>query len=370
MSLPLPSLDHVARLTDDVGIAEHALGPVPRRTHGYCTDDNGRGLAVASRDRHDPRAPALAETYLAFLAHAHQSDGVFRLRLAFDRRWTDDPVSDDANGRAIFGLGVAVAEGPEHLRQTAHDLFRSAAAFRSGFPRATAHAVIGAAEVLSAIPDDQSAIALMRDAATTLPRIGEDVGWRWPESRLAYANALLPEALIAIGAALNDQATLNDGLRLLEWLVAEELHDGRFSFAPTGGRGPQDARKGFDQQPIEAASFVEASARAFAVTDDSGWLGHLERAVAWFLGENDAGVPLIDPLTGGCYDGLERSGVNGNEGGESTLMLVTALQHAERLLRPEMTDPAEAWRQRTAASAARSRRSEITAAPTLRSAAP
>lgn len=352
MKVPAPSLDHIVRLTDDVGIAEHALGSVPRRAHGYCSDDNGRALAVVSRDRHDPRATALAETYLAFLVHAHRGDGVFNLRLSYDRRWTRDPASDDANGRAIFGLGVAVAAGPDPLRWTARALFEAASMFRSPYPRATAHAAIGAAEVLDAHPGDAPALALLREAARSLPRPLTHADWPWPESRLTYANALIPEALIATGAALNDDALLADGLRLLTWLVDAETLEGRFSFTPTGGRGPGDPRPAFDQQPIEAASFVEACARAFDLTRDRSWIEPIERAVVWFLGENDAGVPLLDLLTSGCADGLEPAGVNRNEGAESTLMLVTALQHAERLAGPGEADIANGQR-RTAASAAK-----------------
>lgn len=350
MTFPKPSLDHVVRLTDDVGIAEHALGSVPRRSHGYCTDDNGRALAVVTRDRHDPRATMLAQTYLAFLVHAHQGEGVFRLRLSYDRRWTHDAASDDANGRAIFGLGVAIAQGPESLRWTARELFRAASSFRSPFPRATAHAAIGAAEVLSADPEDDAARAILRDAAASLPGLRSDPGWPWPESRLTYANALIPEALIATGAALGVDTLVSDGLRLLTWLVEEETRGGRFSFAPTNGRGPGDPRPAFDQQPIEAASFVEACARAFDLTQDPSWLAPIERGVVWFLGENDAETPLIDPVTAGCADGLEPSGVNRNQGAESTLMSVIALQHAERLLSPG--GPAEADRQRRAAASA------------------
>lgn len=350
MTVPAPSLDHVVRLTDDVGIAEHALGSVPRRAHGYCTDDNGRALAAVSRDRNDPRATELAETYLAFLVHAHQGEGTFHLRLAYDRRWTQDAVSDDANGRAIFGLGVAIARGPESLRWTARELFELASPFRSPYPRATAHAAIGAAEVLAAYPDDGFARAILQDAAKSLPRPTSDSGWPWPESRLAYANALIPEALIATGAALGSEPLVSDGLRLLAWLVEEETREGRFSFAPTNGRGPGDPRPAFDQQPIEAASFVEACARAFDLTHDSSWLRAIERGVVWFLGENDARSALIDPVTSGCSDGLEPSGVNRNQGAESTIMSVIALQHSERLLGPG--SQAEADRQRRAAASA------------------
>jgi len=43
------------------------------------------------------------------------------------------------------------------------------------------------------------------------------------------------------------------------------------------------------------------------------------RASSWFDGRNGLGVALADPLTGGCCDGLQRGGVNRNQGAESTL---------------------------------------------------
>lgn len=39
----------------------------------------------------------------------------------------------------------------------------------------------------------------------------------------------------------------------------------------------------------------------------------------WFLGENDLRVSLYDFETKGCCDGLESTGVNRNQGAESTL---------------------------------------------------
>jgi len=60
---------------------------VPRRANGWCTDDNGRALAVVCRADQTPATSRLAERYLAFLEHAHQGDGRFHLRLAYDRRW-------------------------------------------------------------------------------------------------------------------------------------------------------------------------------------------------------------------------------------------------------------------------------------------
>ncbi|MBF9131259.1 glycosyltransferase, partial [Plantactinospora sp. S1510] len=68
---PAPSFTHLARLTDDTGLFEHARHAIARREHGYCTDDVARGLVVTCREP-DPssRVLRLAECYLTFLTHA------------------------------------------------------------------------------------------------------------------------------------------------------------------------------------------------------------------------------------------------------------------------------------------------------------
>ena len=51
MSRTVPlRFDHLLRLSDDVGLLEHARGAIPRRIHGYCTDDVARGLVVLGRE--------------------------------------------------------------------------------------------------------------------------------------------------------------------------------------------------------------------------------------------------------------------------------------------------------------------------------
>jgi hypothetical protein len=51
------------------------------------------------------------------------------------------------------------------------------------------------------------------------------------------------------------------------------------------------------------------------------------RAYAWFLGANDLGIAIADPAQGASFDGLTPTGVNTNQGAESTLMWLTALEH-------------------------------------------
>ena len=44
---PALALDHLRAMTDDTGLFQHAIHSVPDRAHGYCVDDNARGLLLA-----------------------------------------------------------------------------------------------------------------------------------------------------------------------------------------------------------------------------------------------------------------------------------------------------------------------------------
>jgi hypothetical protein len=133
------------------------------------------------------------------------------------------------------------------------------------------------------------------------------------------------------GVKLHDDHVLSGGLRMLTWLLAGETRDGHLSVVPAGGWGPGEQRPGFDQQPIEVAALADACMRAATVTGDSKWLDGVAMSVAWFLGDNDAKVPLLDERTGGGCDGLSRTSRNRNQGAESTLAMISVLQQGRQV---------------------------------------
>jgi hypothetical protein len=190
-----------------------------------------------------------------------------------------------------------------------------------------AFAALGADEVLTAHPDHRGARDLLGDAVAVLRDRRSDAAWPWPEARLSYANAVLPDAMIAAGVALDRASLVDDGLDLLGWLLDTETNDGHLSVTPVGGRGPGDPRPKFDQQPIEVATLADACARASRHTGIDRWAVGVAAAVDWFLGDNDAHAPMWDPASGGGYDGLRADGPNLNQGAESTLALISTLQH-------------------------------------------
>ncbi|CAN5187727.1 glycosyl transferase [soil metagenome] len=318
-------LDHLRALGGRRGLFEHARYTRPRLEHGYCLDDNGRALVLVCRAEscHIPFPNTLRDRAFEYVMEA-SSPRVWRNRLSVDEVW-ETGASDDAVGRGMWGLGVAASWWPEEEgRERASGRLRHALGFQSRWWHPRAYALLGLTAAVRASDEPALTEAIARHARH-LPRPQRETSWMWPEPRLRYDNARLPEALIASGAVLEDSGLVDDGLALLRWLVGKELGQWGFSFAPTGGRGPEDRQPAYDQQPLEAWAMADAAVRALETTGDAEWLGVARLAASWFLGANDQGLKIYDNESGGCFDGLTGDGVNLNQGAESTLSALGAL---------------------------------------------
>lgn len=134
---------------------------------------------VASKMAHNPDAHRLAVVALAFLRRAHEDGATFRLRPGADGRWSDDPPSDDAAGRALLGPGAAVpaARWPEVRGpgdpEPGFDLAFFDPATGGGFDGLEAHGVNrnqGAEPILAFVATMAQARALRR--------LGQAASWR------------------------------------------------------------------------------------------------------------------------------------------------------------------------------------------------
>ena len=332
MQAPTPNFSHLLAMTGPYGIFEHADHTLARLEHGYCVDDVARVLLVVSRESDGSNELAeLAELSLNFLAASQGPDGRCRNRRSSTGEWFGPSTNDDCWGRSLWALGTVMARSTsEDMRRRASRLFERGCATRSTWPRAMAFASLGAAEILGIDPDNRYAWGIINSAIQILDRPVVDRSWRWPEERLTYANAVLPEALLAAGSLSGSGRLVEAALDQLKWLLAMESSEGHLSVTPDGGRGPDDPIRRFDQQPIEVAAMADACDRALLVTNDPAWAVGIHRAIGWFLGENDLGAVMFDAASGGGYDGLTESGPNLNEGAESTVALLSTLQHARR----------------------------------------
>lgn len=336
--LPPPRRGHLERITGSLGIWQHARRAEPDPAHGTCTDDVARALTVdllQSRSLGWAAVAAGAHRSMAYLAAAFDPvSGTFRDFRDAAGRWLDLEASQDCQGRALLSLGIAAREASEErLRHEARALFVAAVpgATRLSSPRAVASVIVGCDAALDGMPDARIATVFtysVRVLYAAFVEWGRDPAWPWPERELTYENALLPRALIVAGERCADPALLRRGLDVLDWLVAGQTTR-RGMFTPVGNAGwwPRGgSRSRYGQQPIEATATILAASAAYTATDDPAYLRAAEAAYAWFLGENEGGVAIAVPATGGCHDGLEEDGVNENQGAESTLMWLTAVE--------------------------------------------
>ncbi len=336
---------HLLRLSADGPIAQHAVGTDPDPVHGSCTDDVARALEVDLLHAAVLGWPAVAGTAwrsVWFLGDAlDPTTNRFRNFRSADGRWLEPVGSEDAQGRAMLALGRTIEMAPvARLREVAASLFLRAlpAASEVGALRARSSVLLGCDRALRGGLDGDARLAFALLAGRLVEAFEPAFAapdWPWPEPVLTYESALPARALIVAGDRLGEPAIREMGLDVLRWVTRSATTDGGH-LSPVGNAGwwPRDGvRARFDQQPIEAAAFVLASEAAFEATGDRRHADDMERAYGWFLGANDVGTVVADPVRGGCHDGLREHDLNPNQGAESTLAWLAALEHIRRLRR-------------------------------------
>lgn len=334
---------HFDELRGPFGIWQHAAGTIPDEGFGSCTDDVARALLVDLLHRHVlgwPAVRASAWSSLRFLGDAFDpSICSFRNFRAADGSWLEAFGSQDSQGRAMLALGIVIAEAPEiAMVVEAGRLFRAAtpAMGRVIALRATASALLGCCAAWSGGlrgDTEPMIVTLASRLRGAFPRVAVHPDWPWPETTLTYENALLPRAMLVAGTHLGDADLRGTGLRVLDWLITAQA-TAAGGFSPIGNSGwwsRGGIRTRFDQQPIEATAMVLAAEVALRETGEARYRRAVEAAYGWFLGDNELGVPVADPGRGGCHDGLTPDGVNLNQGAESTLMWLMALEHVRGL---------------------------------------
>jgi hypothetical protein len=332
------ALDHLDRMTDFTGLIQHAIYSLPRRESGYTTDDNARALRLCVRlwDRHpDDAMLRRVTTYLGFLEFARRPGGGFHNFMGYQRQWLDAEGCGDCQGQAVRALAEVVGSGlPDDYRALARelidDVFPTLADLRS--LRAQAYVILAWGHMWRS---GVNGLNLLESVAWSAARRlvesferSRHPDWPWFESRMTYANAVLPHALFVAAQRWPKESFLDVAKESFAFLDRETTVDDCFSPVGHNGWYPHGESKAMhDQQPVEAATMADAALCAFALLAEPEYLATFHRTYAWFHGQNSSRLPLADTERGGCFDGLQPSGLNRNQGAESTLAFLMAELH-------------------------------------------
>ncbi|MEN6406789.1 MAG: hypothetical protein ABFC77_09980 [Thermoguttaceae bacterium] len=322
-------------MTDSTGLIQHAIYSIPRRESGYTTDDNARALRLCTRlweQQPGERMLDRVTTYLSFLEHARCPVRGFHNFLSYQRDWLDAEGTGDSQGQAIRALAEVLGSGlPDGYRELARELIKSVTPSLDELRslRAQAYVILAWGHLsMSEVKQIEPLENVARSSAQRLVecyRRSQRPDWPWFESRMTYANAVLPHALFVAARCWPEEEFLDVAAASFDFLDHETTGQG--IFWPIGNsdwysRGEEKSL--YDQQPIEAVTMADAALAGFTLLGHEKYLAAFRRARAWFHGRNSLQRPLVDVDRGSCYDGLQRSGVNRNQGAESTLAYLWA----------------------------------------------
>ncbi|MBC8486711.1 MAG: hypothetical protein H8D45_11805 [Bacteroidetes bacterium] len=111
-----------------------------------------------------------------------------------------------------------------------------------------------------------------------------------------------------------------------DFLLSKIFMDGRIKVIPNNGwfHKKKKRQEGYGEQPVDVAYSIMALDLFYSELGEPRGLTKLNIAFDWFMGLNHLNQIIYNPATRGCYDGLEKDGVNLNQGEESAISYLIA----------------------------------------------
>lgn len=330
---PELNLDHVKKMTDDFAMFQFSKLNRPDPNSGYTLDDNARAMIAVCQDyklTRDIDDLKYISIYLNFLEFCQNNDGKFLNYVDVNKNFTpqNNAVNlEDSSGRAIWALGYLISLAPllpSNFIKKAENVFRKAMLQTENMhsPRAMAFVIKGAYYFNRQIKelDNQASIKTFADRLVQMYKHEAKDGWNWFESYLTYANSVLPEALLCAFAVTKDEKYSAIAKESFDFLLDNTFTDNGIKVISNRSwhiKGQE--KQEFGEQPIDVAYTILALRKFHDIYKDEDYLNKMEMAFNWFLGNNHLKQIIYNPCTGGCFDGLEETHVNLNQGAESTV---------------------------------------------------
>jgi len=345
---PNINLDHIKKLTTDVGIIQFSIINQPDINSGYTLDDNARAMIAMcqhfalTKDEVDLQ---YIYTYFNFIKFCLQPEGYFLNYVSEEQKFTtqnNDTNLEDANGRAIWALGYLISISnilPVQLTADAASTMQTALlnAPKIHSTRAMAFIIKGLYyhNTKNKSPHHTLLITELANRLVQMYRHECDEEWQWFEGYLTYANSILSEAMLCAWLATNNMVYKEIAQSSFDFLLYKIFTEKTLNvISNKTWLNKDDAiithKINGGEQPIDVAYTIIALGKFYEVFKDEKYMHKMKIAFSWFLGNNHLHQIMYNPCTGGCFDGLEEDDVNLNQGAESTVSYLMARLTVEK----------------------------------------
>jgi len=341
-SLPVINLDHLKRLTTDFGMIQFSKINRPDIASGYTLDDNARAMIAMCmhfESTLDKTDVVHIQTYFNFIKHCLQPSGYFLNYVNEAHEFTDQNSLtnlEDSNGRAIWAVGYLASMScllPRSLAAEVDNVLQSALQNVCNMHSSRAMAFVLKGLYFRSMADHdasyQPLIRKLADRLVQMYRHEETAEWHWFESYLTYANSVLPEAMLCAWLVTDDSVYRDIARSSFDFLLSKTFNGTSMQVISNQTwlyreENNLAQKKAGGEQPIDVAYTVIALDAFYNAFRDEKYLEKEVSAFNWFLGKNHLNQIVYNPGTGGCYDGLEETHVNLNQGAESTVSYLMA----------------------------------------------
>ena len=297
--------------------------------------------------------------YLRFINHCQQPGGEFFNYTDRDNNFTGQNHTtnlDDANGRAIWALGYVmsfIGLIPLKLVSEAENIIRKSLPHIETVhsTRAMAFAIKGLYYYQNAIKSHETLVLVktFADRLVQMYRHESKSAWEWFEGYLTYANSILPEAMLYAWLLTREPIYKDIAISSFNFLLSQTFNENGIEvISNKNWLQKGEIAEHYGEQPIDVAYTIMTLSKFYDVFAEEGYHLKMETAFNWFLGKNRLHQIIYNPCTGGCYDGLEKTHVNMNQGAESTVSYLMARLTMEKYMdtgNPHNTASANATRQ-------------------------
>lgn len=339
-NLPDINLDHVKKMTTDFGIIQFSVINQPDILSGYTLDDNARALVAMCQHFELTKNQldiAYISLYFNFIKYCLQPNGSFLNYVNQQQQFSaqNDENLDDSNGRAIWALGYLISIShllPQQLADDAQQTIKKALLNvpKIHSTRAMAFIIKGLyyCNIKSRVDVNINLIKELANRLVQMYRHEADIKWHWFESYLTYGNSILSEAMLCAWLATSEPVYKEIAKQSFDFLLSKIFINNRIKVISNKGWLVKDKKLAHEpiggEQPIDVAYTIIALSKFYSIFKDELYEQKIEIAFNWFLGNNHLHQIMYNPCTGGCYDGLEETSVNLNQGAESTVSYLMA----------------------------------------------